>query len=87
VVPLPAKASYSRAMNIQDPKAGRLARLHYGDGEYAVLSPGTHVICAVTGAEIPLDRLRYWNVDLQEAYVDAQAAAKRHAQLKAEGRI
>lgn len=75
-------------MNFQDPKSiGRLARLHYGDGDFAVLTPGTYVVCAITGAEIPVERLRYWNADLQEAYADAQIAAKRHAQLRAEGRI
>ena len=45
-----------------------LAVLHYGDGEYAVLRPGRFVLCAVTGAKIPLEALRYWNPRLQEAY-------------------
>jgi hypothetical protein len=31
----------------------------------------------VTGAEIPLDELRYWSVARQEAYVDASAALRR----------
>lgn len=44
------------------------ARLHYLDGDYEVLSPGTYVACAVSGEHIPLDALRYWSVDLQEAY-------------------
>jgi hypothetical protein len=33
-----------------------------------VLSPGDHVICAVTGRPIPLEELRYWSVARQEAY-------------------
>jgi hypothetical protein len=48
-----------------------------------VLSNGDHVICAVTGARIPLHELRYWSVDRQEAYVDAEAslqAEKKAAQ-------
>ena len=30
-------------------KAGEIAKLHYGDGEYVVLRPGPYVLCAVTG--------------------------------------
>jgi hypothetical protein len=55
---------------------GRAARLHYLPGTFRVLSNGDHVICAVTGARIPLHELRYWSVDRQEAYVDAEASLK-----------
>jgi hypothetical protein len=37
------------------------------------------VRCAVTGAEIPLEELRYWSVDLQEAYASPEAVLQRHA--------
>ena len=63
--------------------AGRAARLHYLPGTFRVLSNGDHVICAVSGARIPLHELRYWSVDRQEAYVDADAslqAEKKAAQ-------
>ena len=56
--------------------AGRAARLHYLPGTFRVLSNGDHVICAVTGARIPLHELRYWSVERQEAYVDADASAE-----------
>ena len=61
--------------------AGRAARLHYLDGTFRLLSAGDHVRCAVTGAIIPLDELRYWSVERQEAYVDAAASleAERRA--------
>lgn len=52
------------------------ARLRYLDGTYRVLSNGDHVLCAVTGARIPLHELRYWSVERQEAYVDAEASLK-----------
>ncbi len=55
---------------------GRAARLHYLAGTYRVLSPGDHVICAVTGAAIPLDELRYWSVARQEAYATLQASVR-----------
>ena len=54
--------------------SGRAARLHYLAGTFRVLSNGDHVICAVTGTRIPLHVLRYWSVDRQEAYVDADAS-------------
>lgn len=54
--------------------AGRAARLHYLPGTFRVLSNGDHVICAVTGTRIPLHELRYWSVDRQEPYIDAQAS-------------
>lgn len=55
---------------------GRAARLHYMAGTFRMLSGGDHVLCAVTGAEIPLESLRYWSVARQEAYASAEAAAK-----------
>jgi hypothetical protein len=59
---------------------GRPARLHYMAGTFRILSPGDHVICAVTGQAIPLDELRYWSVARQQAYVSAEAS------VQAEGR-
>ena len=53
---------------------GREARIHYLAGTFRVLSDGDHVRCAVTGARIPLDNLRYWSVARQEAYADAAAS-------------
>ena len=53
------------------------ARLHYLDGEYEIITPGAYVACAVTGTHIPLDALRYWSVDLQEAYASPEIATAR----------
>lgn len=50
------------------------AILEYLDAEFAVVKPGRYVRCAVTGAKIPLEALKYWNVDKQEAYANADAA-------------
>lgn len=63
--------------------SGRAARLHYLPGTFRVLSNGDHVICAVTGVRIPLHELRYWSVDRQEPYVDAEASLE--AEKKAGG--
>ena len=57
------------------------ARVRYLDGDFQVLMPGAFVRCAVTGAEIPLNELKYWSVKRQEAYVDAAAALKRYREM------
>ena len=38
--------------------SGRAARLHYLPGTFRLLSDGDHVVCAVTGAKIPLHELK-----------------------------
>ena len=53
---------------------GKAARVHYLPGTFRLLSDGEHVLCAVTGAKIPLSELRYWSVERQEAYADAAAS-------------
>lgn len=69
-------------MNAYDRDLGRdLATLHYGDGEFVVLKPGRHVVCAVSGVLIPLEALRYWNSELQEAYAGPAEALKRWQDL------
>ncbi|MEL7488362.1 MAG: DUF2093 domain-containing protein [Pseudomonadota bacterium] len=53
---------------------GREAVLEYLDAEFRVVVPGEYVTCAVTQKRIPVDALKYWNVDKQEPYADAKAA-------------
>jgi len=67
--------------------SGRLAKLRYLSGSFEVMARGDHVICAVTGQKILLERLRYWSHELQEAYVDAEAATRRHAEMRAQGKL
>jgi len=69
------------AMNRHEkPANGAEARVQYLDGEYRVLRPGLFVACAVTGLPIPLEELRYWSVELQEAYASPEASMKRMLQ-------
>ncbi len=74
--PLPANAT---PMNRYErrPIAAVQADLDYGNGEFRIMRPGAFVLCAVTGTPIPLEDLRYWNVELQEAYASPQAKLKR----------
>lgn len=55
---------------------GREAKVHYMAGTFRLLSDGDHVRCAETGVAIPIDELRYWSVERQEAYVDAAASVR-----------
>ena len=73
-------------MNKHDP-GGPEAVLRYGDNEVTILRQGLYVSCAVSGARIPLDELRYWSVDFQEAYRSAEEATARWKQLRSEGRL
>lgn len=57
------------------------AEIVYGDGEFHVVRPGAYVICAVTGNRILIDDLRYWSVDLQEAYESPEASLERYRQV------
>ena len=59
------------------PETGGEAQVRYLDGEFRILKPGAFVRCAVTGQSILLDDLRYWSVDLLEAYVGPEAALTR----------
>ena len=59
------------------PMAGE-AEVKYLDGDFRVLRPGAFVRCAVTGTPIPLEELKYWSVDLQEAYISPEVVLQRH---------
>ena len=61
-------------MNAFDRDMDGPALLHYGDGEFVVLKPGGYVVCAVSNQRVPLDALRYWSVERQEAYAGAREA-------------
>ena len=53
------------------------ATLIYGPNGFRVVKPGRFVACAVTGDPIPLQELRYWSVERQEAYATPDAATRR----------
>ena len=44
------------------------AKLIFKHNSFDILEEGDYVLCAVSGKEILLKDLSYWNVDLQEAY-------------------
>ena len=44
------------------------AKLIFKHNSFEVIEDGDYVLCAISGKEIMLKNLNYWNVDLQEAY-------------------
>ncbi|MFS2109421.1 DUF2093 domain-containing protein [Sphingomonas sp. Sphisp140] len=50
------------------------AQIHYGTPEVDIVRPGSYVLCAVSGEPIPLDQLKYWSAEFQEAYRGAPEA-------------
>ena len=55
----------------------KLAKLKYLPNNFEVVEHGDFVICAISGKEIKLEELNYWNVDLQEPYYSYGEASKK----------
>ncbi len=56
----------------------KLAKIKYLPNNYQIIDEGDHVICAISGKKIPLEKLTYWNVELQEPYFSyIEASLKR----------
>jgi len=61
-------------MNRFEGPGDRPAKIRFLDGDFQILTPGNHVVCAVTGKLIPIEELKYWSVARQEPYVDIKAS-------------
>ena len=59
----------------------KLATIKYLPNNFKIIEDGDHVICAVSGKKIYLDKLTYWNVELQEAYFSYVEADKKRKEL------
>tara|TARA_Y100001970_G_scaffold165154_1_gene201815 strand:- start:3805 stop:4005 length:201 start_codon:yes stop_codon:yes gene_type:complete len=59
----------------------KLAKLKYHPNNFEIIENGDHVVCSVSGKEISLEKLTYWNVDLQEAYYSHIEASIKKDQL------
>ena len=53
------------------------AKLLFKHNYFEIIQDGDHVLCAISGKEIKLQNLNYWNVDLQEAYYSSIEANER----------
>ncbi len=61
---------------------GNKAKVKFKANNFEIIENGNYVICAVSGKNIPLDRLTYWNVELQEAYFSYVEASIKYEELK-----
>tara|TARA_Y100001970_G_scaffold285925_2_gene406855 strand:- start:2248 stop:2448 length:201 start_codon:yes stop_codon:yes gene_type:complete len=61
---------------------GIKAKLKFQANTFEIIEEGDHVVCAVSGKNIPLNELTYWNVELQEAYYSPKEAKIRFEQIK-----
>tara|TARA_B100001059_G_C17823961_1_gene580154 strand:+ start:62 stop:256 length:195 start_codon:yes stop_codon:yes gene_type:complete len=58
------------------------AVLKYKPNSFDILSNGDYVECAVSKKKIPIEKLTYWNVDLQEAYFSPIEVKQRFEAIK-----
>ena len=58
------------------------AKLKFNPNNFEIVKNGDYVVCAVSGKNIPLHKLPYWNVELQEAYFSPKEAQQRYEELK-----
>ncbi len=57
------------------------AKLKFNPNNFEILEEGDYVLCAVSGKNIPLNQLMYWNVELQEPYFSPKEAQERYEEL------
>ena len=61
----------------------KLAKIKYLPNNFEIIEEGDYVICAISGKDINLKELNYWNVDLQEPYYSyKEAGIKRESDKK-----
>ncbi len=58
------------------------AKLIFKHNYFEIVEEGDYVLCAISGKEINLQDLNYWNVELQEAYFSPVEANKRFQNIK-----
>ena len=58
------------------------AKLIFKHNYFEIVGEGDYVLCAVSGKEISLNDLNYWNVDLQEAYFSPKEVNEKFKSLR-----
>jgi hypothetical protein len=58
------------------------AKLIFKHNYFEIVEDGDYILCAISGKEIQLQNLNYWNVDLQEAYFSVKEANERYKGTK-----
>ena len=60
----------------------KLAKIKYLPNNFQILEDGDYVECAVSGKKIEIEKLTYWNVELQEPYYSFKEAYKKREFLE-----
>tara|TARA_B100000945_G_C20203400_1_gene512531 strand:+ start:570 stop:770 length:201 start_codon:yes stop_codon:yes gene_type:complete len=58
------------------------AKLKFYPNRFEVVEDGDHVVCAISGKLIPLNKLSYWSVELQEPYFSPKEVKVRYDKFK-----
>jgi len=61
---------------------GNIAKLKFNQNNFEIIEDGDFVICAISGKQIFLNQLTYWNAQLQEAYFSPKEVQMRYEELK-----
>ena len=59
----------------------KLAKLKYLPNNFQIIEDGDYVICAISGKQINIENLNYWNVELQEAYFSYKEAYEKREKI------
>ena len=54
------------------------AKLIFKHNYFEIVEEGDYVLCSMSGKEIPIQNLNYWNVELQEAYFSPVEVNKKN---------
>tara|TARA_B100001093_G_C25965658_1_gene650975 strand:+ start:272 stop:475 length:204 start_codon:yes stop_codon:yes gene_type:complete len=58
-----------------------LAKITLEHGSFHFIKNGDHVLCSITKEVIPIEELKYWNVEKQEVYLSPKIALQRYKEL------
>ncbi len=58
------------------------AKLKYLANTFEIIEKGDYVECAISKKKIPIEKLNYWNVELQEAYYSPKEVKQRYDKIK-----
>ena len=58
------------------------AKLIFKHNSFDIVEDGDYVLCAISGKQILLKDLNYWNVELQEAYYSPKEVSVRYQNIK-----
>ena len=60
----------------------KLAKIKYLPNNFQIIEDGDHVICAISGKKISIEKLTYWNVETQEPYFSYVEASLKRDRIK-----